>query len=168
MEKLFPDAYRVQLPDPDDAEQRFLLELFNTGDGTFNDTREEGYSFGFMSNRSYSFGIHCWILIFDITSKQSFDLLPKLHEYIASRAKHVPSGYVVVGNKLDLADQRRVSQIEAAAFARSIGAEYIESSAKTAENISKVPLAALAIHRKHLLEQASKRKKKPSSKCIIL
>ena len=42
---------------------------------------------------------------------------------------------LVVGNKADLAADRQVPREEAEAFARANGLKYIETSAKTAENV---------------------------------
>ena len=42
---------------------------------------------------------------------------------------------LVVGNKLDLSDRREVSREEAENFANENGLQYIETSAKTSENV---------------------------------
>jgi GTPase KRas protein len=46
--------------------------------------------------------------------------------------------FLLVGNKCDMVDQRVVSREEAEALAASYGCEYVETSAKTGENIDKV------------------------------
>ena len=44
---------------------------------------------------------------------------------------------LIVGNKLDLEDQREVSTELAGSYAREIGALFIETSSKTDRNVSK-------------------------------
>jgi hypothetical protein len=45
---------------------------------------------------------------------------------------------VLVGNKADLSDLRKVSKQEAQARARQWGCEYVETSAKTRQNVDEV------------------------------
>ena len=42
---------------------------------------------------------------------------------------------VVVGNKCDLESARQVTSVEAAAFAKSLGAVYLEASARLRANV---------------------------------
>ena len=44
----------------------------------------------------------------------------------------------IVGNKSDLKDKREVSQEEVDTFASGIGAKFVESSAKTGDNIDHI------------------------------
>lgn len=83
---------------------------------------------------------------------------------------------ILVGNKLDLADERReVSWDEAEALARSWGVPYVETSAKTKVNVDKVyfDLLSKIQQKKELAHGAGstpggKKKKKKKKKCIIL
>jgi GTPase KRas protein len=45
---------------------------------------------------------------------------------------------MLVGNKADKAYEREVSKEEGAALARQFGCEFIETSAKTAQNVERV------------------------------
>ena len=110
--------------------------------------------------------INCWMLLFDITSKKSFEQLPSLHEYNTTKANTQLSGFIVVGTKLDLAEERRISEIEAAAFSRSIGADYVAISSKTGKNVSTLMPSLLAMHRKYL--QSKAKRQKEAKKCILL
>ena len=73
------------------------------------------------------------VFVFDITKRDSFR---SLGEWVAlvGRAREGREGCsfpaVVVGNKLDLAQKRVVGKDEGMAFAESIGAEYMETSAR--------------------------------------
>ena len=44
----------------------------------------------------------------------------------------------IVGNKADLKDKREVSQEEVETFASAIGAIFVESSAKTGDNVDHI------------------------------
>lgn len=46
---------------------------------------------------------------------------------------------LIVGNKSDLEDRRKVSAEEATAKASEWGVQYVETSAKTRANVDKVP-----------------------------
>jgi GTPase SAR1 family protein len=165
-DKLIEDTYRLKFSDPENDQINALFEFSLTGDGGSLGTRQEGTPFQFMSYRSYSYDINCWMLLFDITSKKSFEQLPSLHEYITTKANTELSGFIVVGTKLDLAEERRISEIEAAAFSRSIGADYVEISSKTGKNVSTLMPSLLAMHRKYL--QSKAKRQKEAKKCILL
>jgi GTPase KRas protein len=81
-----------------------------------------------------------FILVFDITNRATFDELAVFAEQV-SRAKDANFGdvpMVVVGNKCDLEHQRAVTSVEAQEFATSIGAAFIECSAKRRFNVEEV------------------------------
>ena len=44
--------------------------------------------------------------------------------------------FVLIGNKIDLVDERVVSKKEGLALAEELGASYFETSAKTGENLN--------------------------------
>ncbi|KAH0791347.1 Ras family protein [Histomonas meleagridis] len=74
------------------------------------------------------------VLVFSITDKQSFDDLDSwlndLHSLAAPNAV-----IIVVGNKIDLEDNRTVSNSEALHFSERHNIEYIETSALDNRNI---------------------------------
>ena len=72
------------------------------------------------------------VLVFDITSQQSFEDLKKWHKTVSDIAD--PS-LVVVGNKVDLESSRAVTDEQARQYADSIKAPYMETSARTPINI---------------------------------
>ena len=75
------------------------------------------------------------ILVFDITNKESFDLLEEWIKALKENNKF-DIKKILIGNKLDLEDERQVQKEEAETFAESIGCKYYEGSAKTGYNIS--------------------------------
>ncbi|KAJ8978818.1 hypothetical protein NQ317_018908 [Molorchus minor] len=70
------------------------------------------------------------LLLFDITSKTSFE---SMKGWVTELRGNVddPMVLVVVGNKVDMAEVRQVSNDEAMQYSRSIDASYLECSAKT-------------------------------------
>ncbi|TFG01369.1 MAG: GTP-binding protein [Promethearchaeota archaeon] len=74
------------------------------------------------------------LLIFDLTSYESFEHLPQWIEEIRSNIKNeVP--FLLVGNKSDLVDIRAVSIEEINAFTEKFNLYYMETSAKTGEGV---------------------------------
>ncbi|MHA1650551.1 MAG: GTP-binding protein [Candidatus Helarchaeota archaeon] len=82
----------------------------------------------------YLQGTNGAMILFDLTRKETLDHVKDwLHELINYAGK-VP--FIVIGNKADLADERKVSEEEGKTLAKEIGAiEYIETSAKTGEKV---------------------------------
>ncbi|OBA15485.1 uncharacterized protein OGAPODRAFT_16436 [Ogataea polymorpha] len=74
------------------------------------------------------------LVVFDITQESSLD---KAKYWIKELQKQASSGIVIalVGNKLDLEEERKISKDEAQAFANELGLMYAEVSAKTGEKV---------------------------------
>lgn len=84
--------------------------------------------------RSYFRGAIGALVVFDITNEESFRNVNRwLQEIINGTSKSIV--ILLVGNKADLADQRKVSREEAERLAASHRIEYIEVSAKNGENV---------------------------------
>eukprot|EP00475_Leptophrys_vorax_P002040 TRINITY_DN11163_c0_g2_i2.p1 TRINITY_DN11163_c0_g2~~TRINITY_DN11163_c0_g2_i2.p1 ORF type:complete len:189 (+),score=44.32 TRINITY_DN11163_c0_g2_i2:111-677(+) len=79
------------------------------------------------------------LLVYDITSRQSFENLPKWFEveHYASSLLN-PVLVAVVGNKRDLSASREVEECEGRDFAMMRGMSFWETSAKTGENVETV------------------------------
>ncbi|TXT67159.1 MAG: Transforming protein p29 [Promethearchaeota archaeon] len=73
--------------------------------------------------------------VFDVTNKQT---LLKVPGWVSSIKKSVKKGIpiILVGNKIDL--ERVVKREEAEELAHRLGCEYMETSAKTGENVKEV------------------------------
>lgn len=75
------------------------------------------------------------ILMFDLTSRQSFDDLGMWINDLNTLC--VPNAYIIlIGNKLDLQDDRQIVESEAQAFAQRYNLIYLETSAKNGNNVS--------------------------------
>jgi small GTP-binding protein len=77
------------------------------------------------------------LLVYDVTKIHSYQTLQRW----VRELKHIGPENVlltVCGNKADLHQERTVSEADARAYAESIGAVYMEVSAKTGENVTAV------------------------------
>jgi len=84
--------------------------------------------------RSYYRGTAGALLVYDITKRNTFNNLPR---WLGDMRQHGSQNIVIilVGNKSDLAASRSVTREEGEAFARQHGLLFIETSAKTADNV---------------------------------
>ncbi|CAO1412909.1 unnamed protein product [Diamesa serratosioi] len=84
--------------------------------------------------RSYYRGAAGAILTFDVTSRESFNTLANwLNDTRTLASPHIV--ILLVGNKKDLDEEREVTFLEASNFAQENDLIFLETSAKTGENI---------------------------------
>uniref|UniRef100_A0A804RCW7 Ras-related protein RABF1 n=1 Tax=Zea mays TaxID=4577 RepID=A0A804RCW7_MAIZE len=85
----------------------------------------------------YYRGAAAAIVVYDITSPESFS---KAQYWVKELQKHGSPGIVMVlvGNKADLHDNRSVSSQDAQDYAEKNNMFFIETSAKTADNINQL------------------------------
>ena len=88
-------------------------------------------------SHNYLKGADGALLVFDITQKDSFDLIQSWIDTI-NENNYENIGKIIFGNKSDLSEERTVSKEEAEELAKNLGLEYYEGSAKTGENIEEV------------------------------
>ena len=83
---------------------------------------------------SYYKGAHAILIVFDITDRDSFD---HVRNWMADIDKFAKEGVlrILVGNKCDLEQNRKVRSEEAKEIANKYGIKYIETSAKDTINI---------------------------------
>eukprot|EP00737_Agarophyton_chilense_P002968 gb/GEZJ01003432.1/.p1 GENE.gb/GEZJ01003432.1/~~gb/GEZJ01003432.1/.p1 ORF type:complete len:216 (+),score=31.94 gb/GEZJ01003432.1/:376-1023(+) len=84
---------------------------------------------------AYYRGAHGVGIVFDITDEKSFQSVEGSWIEEIENNSSSPVRMLLIGNKCDLEDEREVQQEEAEALARKYGMSYIETSAKTAENV---------------------------------
>ncbi|KAI0300611.1 ras-domain-containing protein [Multifurca ochricompacta] len=84
---------------------------------------------------SYYRGAQGVILVYDVSSRESFEALPR---WLNELETYVPAEVVkiVVGNKLDKEYSRQVPTEEGKAFAQLTGCLFVEASAKTAVGVT--------------------------------
>ncbi|KAI8505966.1 hypothetical protein Bbelb_163190 [Branchiostoma belcheri] len=78
---------------------------------------------------------NAFILIFDVTSRGSLDQAGSIYQWLLriKGADHVPA--VLCGNKVDLPASRQVTSEEGRQVALQHGLPYLETSAKTGQNV---------------------------------
>ena len=74
------------------------------------------------------------ILVFDITNKETFDLINSWVDDIKEN-NQMGIGKILIGNKVDLADSREITKAKGEQLAKQLECPYFETSAKTGENI---------------------------------
>jgi small GTP-binding protein len=81
---------------------------------------------------------HYAVLVYDISNRASFESLPDWHEGMnlalsSARSQILPG--IVAANKCDREDSRVVSSADGRIYAESINWQYVETSAKTGQNV---------------------------------
>lgn len=79
-----------------------------------------------------------FLLVFSITEHESFTATSEFREQILRVKEEEAIPLLLVGNKSDLEERRKVSADEATAKAAEWGVQYVETSAKTRANVDKV------------------------------
>ena len=99
---------------------------------------------------SYYRGAHCALLVYDVTRRSTFDYL---EGWLAETRQHSDPHLVIVlvGNKIDLSRRRVVSTEEGRLFAEAHDLLFMETSAKTAENVEQAFLTSATIVYENIL-----------------
>jgi small GTP-binding protein len=84
-----------------------------------------------------------FVLTYSCTSQLSLQELQKFYHCAEQATDPIKPKVVVVGNKCDLIDERSVTDQQGRQFAESLGAPWIECSAKTNINIDKILISCL-------------------------
>ncbi|CAL4912563.1 unnamed protein product [Urochloa decumbens] len=107
---------------------------------------------------SYYRGAHGIILVYDVTKRESFTNLADVWtKEIELHSTNKDCVKMLVGNKVDKDEDRVVTREEGLAFAQECGCLFLESSAKTRENVEKCfeELALKILEVPSLLEEGS-------------
>ena len=85
---------------------------------------------------TYYKGAHGVVFVFDVTDPNSFE---NIEGWVHDVKEHAGSDLhmILLGNKCDLEDERKVSKEEAKEYAKSKKMAYYDTSAKNDENIGK-------------------------------
>ncbi|OLS14563.1 MAG: small GTP-binding protein [Promethearchaeota archaeon CR_4] len=108
----------------EDVQQRFLI--YDVA----------GQKFFKRVRKHYYVGAHAAFLIYDVTERNSFVHLSEWYEDLRQNVPYIP--VVLVGNKIDLAGQRQVTIQEGQVWAKNHKISFMETSAKTGQNIKDV------------------------------
>jgi small GTP-binding protein len=102
--------------------------------------------------QSYLSNAEAGILAFDVTNPMSFQNIENWHKEILSASPNI--SLILVGNKIDLEDERLVSREDGEKTAENLGIPYIETSAKTGESINDAfRMLALQMIKKYLVAE---------------
>ena len=77
------------------------------------------------------------ILVYSVVSRSSFEQLDFFRRSML-RVKEGNPVFMLVGNKCDMTQERQVSKADGAALARHYGCDFIETSAKTTQNVERL------------------------------
>ncbi|KAH7104186.1 ras protein [Auriculariales sp. MPI-PUGE-AT-0066] len=118
------DAYRKQLLV--DNKMCFVEVIDTAGQEEYSTLRDQWVREG-----------QGFILVYSIAARSSFDRLETFRQNMV-RIKRGKPIFMLVGNKADKGYEREVSKEDGMQLARSFGCEFLETSAKTAQNVDKL------------------------------
>ena len=88
--------------------------------------------------KQYYKNAHAIILVFDLTDQNSFNDLKNIWLNDVKNYGDINTQILIVGNKLDLIEERKISESQVINFCRENGYKYIEACAKEGTNILKI------------------------------
>ncbi|KAJ3129818.1 hypothetical protein HK098_008052 [Nowakowskiella sp. JEL0407] len=110
-----------------------------------------------------------FLCVFSILEYESFANTQEFRDQICRVLDDESIPFILVGNKLDLANQRKVSTAEAQRKAAEWKCSYIETSAKTKENVEEAFSQLMRKIRDRKLAKEDKKEVKEKKKlCLLL
>jgi len=132
---------------------RYKLLMWDTaGQETFNSVA-----------RSYYKNAVGVLLVYDVSNKKSYENIEKWLQEIEEFSNGQVS-VIVVGNKTDLEEKRKISYETAEKMAKGRGMEYIETSAKQSKNIDEAFLKLTSFVHEKISKGAIEVKRSPHMK----
>lgn len=116
-----------------------------------------------IMNEKHLVGIHGYLLVYLVTSRQSFELVDVIRDKILNSIGADSMPMVLIGNKCDLNFQRQVETHEGEALARKYNCTFLETSVRDNINISK-SFEALV----DLIEKIQNPEVPKQDKCVIV
>ncbi|KAL1682156.1 P-loop containing nucleoside triphosphate hydrolase protein [Schizophyllum commune] len=116
-------------------------------------------------NSQHAIGIHGYVLVYSITSKNSLEMVRIVHEKIIDFCGVTDIPCVIVGSKSDLAQSRQVDAVEGEKVAHEHNAAWVETSAKNNVNVDKVFDLCLAEIEKRTSPSQSE---PPAKSCTVM
>lgn len=107
--------------------QKFATEIIDTAG-------QDEYS---MLNSKHFIGIHGYMIVYSVGSRQSFEMVRTIRDKILNHLGVDEVPIMVVGNKRDIKKElRKVSPQEGEALAKEMGCGWTEASARDNENVT--------------------------------
>lgn len=107
--------------------QEFEVEILDTaGQDEFS-----------IMNQKHLIGVHGYLLVYSVTSRQSFELIEVIRDKILNSIGADTIPMVLVGNKSDLNYQRQVDEDEGKKLAALFGCAFLETSVRDNVNINR-------------------------------
>jgi len=116
-------------------------------------------------NSKHAIGIHGYVLVYSVSSRNSFDMIQIVYDKIIDFCGVTNIPCVIVGSKNDLDKSRQVKPEEGQKLAKTNETAFIETSAKTNTNVAKVfELCLSEIEKRTPNNQAEP----PVNRCLIM
>ncbi|KAK3819536.1 MAG: small GTPase superfamily [Benniella sp.] len=109
-----------------------------------------------------------FLCVFSICEYESFLHTQEFKDQITRVLDDDKVPFVLVGNKADLTQRRKVDPREAAARAEEWNCQYIETSAKTRQNVDEIFTLVMKLIQERKLNAKERERKKKKAKCVIL
>lgn len=154
VQNIFVDKYDPTIEDsyrkPIDIDgDRCVLEILDTaGAEQFTAMRDL-----YMRNG------HGFVLVYSITTMSTFNDIPDLFQQIKRSKGGEDVPIMLVGNKLDLEDQRVISKDQGHELAQQMGCLFCETSAKTRTNIDEMFVEVVREIKRHFTPPVESSKK---------
>jgi Ras family protein len=116
-------------------------------------------------NSKHAIGIHGYVLVYSVTSRNSFDMIQIVYDKIINFCGVNDIPCVIVGSKTDLTSNRQVGPSDGEELAKQINCAWVETSAKTNLNVAKVFELCLAEIEKR---SPSSKVEPQTSKCVVM
>ncbi|KAI5304104.1 GTP-binding protein [Ascosphaera pollenicola] len=108
--------------------QEFATEIVDTAG-------QDEYS---ILNSKHFIGIHGYMIVYSVASKQSFEMVRIIRDKILNHLGSESVPLVIIGNKSDLApSQRQVTPEEGAALGQEFFCAWTEASARADDNVAR-------------------------------
>jgi len=120
-----------------------------------------------------------FILVYSVASRATFERLEVFRQAMMKVKRQKPV-FMLVGNKCDKQYEREVTREEGASLARTFGCEFLETSAKTAQNVERLFMSLVRLLRatknaeggvplpiRHPKDKDDSRPGKKPFKCVI-
>ncbi|KIY48609.1 hypothetical protein FISHEDRAFT_73580 [Fistulina hepatica ATCC 64428] len=117
-------------------------------------------------NAQHAIGIHGYVLVYSIASRNSFDMIKIIYDKIVDYSGITDIPCVIVASKLDLQDSsRQIPVKDGEALAQECNGAFVETSSKQDINVAKVFDLCLAEMERRL---APNQTEPPAKSCFVM